>query len=115
MSGVHGACAAPLLCLRRQHTRAACASVGGGAPTHPRAACVGGGAHAADVLTRLPSALALRAQGTFSEAGPGHGSESVLISMYLDGEANASLAYYPYELGGLPSITAYNTTCALGA
>ena len=30
-------------------------------------------------------------QGTFSDLGPGHGSESVLISMYLDGEKNASV------------------------
>ena len=30
--------------------------------------------------------------------------------MFLDGEKNASVSFFPYELGGLPSIEAYNTS-----
>jgi hypothetical protein len=42
--------------------------------------------------------------------GSGKGGDGVLISIYLDGEANASLSFYPWELTGFPSLEALNST-----
>ena len=47
--------------------------------------------------------------GTFGQNG-GSGCEYVLISLYLDGESTPSLSYYPYQLTGYPSFTAWNST-----
>ena len=46
--------------------------------------------------------------GTFGRLGDG--LDNVLISLYLDGEAAPSLAYFPYELSGIPSAQAWNAT-----
>jgi hypothetical protein len=46
--------------------------------------------------------------GTFGKLG--EGSDSVLIRMYIDGEASASVSLFPYELAGTPSVAAYNTS-----
>lgn len=43
--------------------------------------------------------------GTFSKGNIG--VESVLVSLYIDGETNASLSYYPYTLAGFPSYEAF--------
>lgn len=44
--------------------------------------------------------------GTFGKEA-GDGAEMVLISVYIDGETTP-LSYFPYELGGTPSLTSYN-------
>ena len=46
--------------------------------------------------------------GTFGKLG--EGLDAVQISLYLDGEANPSLQYYPYELSAIPSEEAWNRT-----
>ena len=48
--------------------------------------------------------------GTFGALG--EGMEATLISIYLDGETTPSVTYYPYELTGIPSLTAWNFTKA---
>jgi len=35
-----------------------------------------------------------------------------LISLFIDGETDASVTFFPYELTGIPSLTAWNTTHA---
>jgi hypothetical protein len=46
--------------------------------------------------------------GTFGKLGDG--LDNVLISLYLDGEALPSLSYFPYEMTGIPSVQAWNST-----
>jgi hypothetical protein len=46
--------------------------------------------------------------GTFGKLG--EGLDAVLISVFVDGSPTPSLSYYPYELTGIPSEKAWNST-----
>lgn len=46
--------------------------------------------------------------GTFGKLG--QGLDAVLISVFVDGSATPSLTYFPYELTGIPSEKAWNST-----